>query len=161
MALLAAAALFHSILIKKIGPELFSALVLILSVSAAACILQDKRWKANAADDLILYSFLFEAAAHDPHTGIRMMLLDPDTDFPLKPLLLEIQKNNPGISGEELMKTAGKILNSDALIKAFSHEPGAHSGEQRRKDHFSRTDLYNSIFVFVTFGIMIVLCFLL
>ena len=161
MALLAAAALFHSILIEKTGPELFSALVLILSVSAAACILQDKRWKTNAADDLILYSILFEAAAPDPHTGIRMMLLDPETDFPLKPLLLEIQKNNPGISGEELMKTAGKILNSDALIKAFSDEPGNHSGEKRRKDHFSRTDVYNSIFVFVTFGIMIVLCFLL
>ena len=159
LTLLAAAAIFHRVLIEKNGPELFSALILILSASAVSSFLQDKRWKTNLADDLIRYSFLFEAAAPDPHTGIRMMLLDTDTDFPLKPLLLEIQKNSPGISGKELMKTAGKILKSDALINAFSDEP--QSEEKGKSNYFNRTDLYSPVIVFSAFGLMIILCFLL
>ncbi len=66
-ALLAASALFHRMILSKSGPEVYSAVILILSVSAAYFILQDKRWKASAADDLVLYSFLFEAAARDEH----------------------------------------------------------------------------------------------
>ena len=161
MALLAAAALFHTVIIRETGPELFLAVILILSVSAAFCILQEKRWKASAADDLVLYSLLFEASAPDRHTGIRTMLLDSDTDFPLKQLLLEIHKNNPGISGKDLMKTAGKILKSDALVSAFSDRSDDSSGEKGRNNHFSRTDLYSPVFVFLAFGIMIILCFLL
>ena len=96
-ALLAASAIFHRMLLSKTGPELFFAVILILSGSAAFFILQDKRWKANAADALLLYSFLFKAAAQDEHTGTRMMILDSGTDIPLNPLLLEIRKENPGI----------------------------------------------------------------
>ncbi|MBR6091004.1 MAG: hypothetical protein IKP86_13790 [Anaerolineaceae bacterium] len=161
LALLAAAAVFHSILLEKTGPEMFSAIILILSVSAAFFILQDKRWRTDAAEDLIHYSFLFAAAAPDTHTGIRMMLLDRDTDFPLKALLLEIQKDNPGISGKDLMKTAGKILKSDAMIRAFSDKQEDMTGTEGEKNHFSRTDLYSSATVFLSFGIMIILCFLL
>ena len=160
-ALLAASALFHRMLLSKTGPELFSACILILSVSAAFFILQDKRWRSNAADDLILYAFLFETAARDEHTGIRMMLLDSDTDFPLKPLLLEIQKDNPGISGNELMRTAGKILKSDALIRAYSGKPDAPAAERGRGNRFGRIDVYSMAFVSLASGIMIVLCFLL
>ena len=161
LALLAAAAVFHSILLEKTGPEMFSAIILILSVSAAFFILQDKRWKTSAADDLILYSFLFEAAARDEHTGIRMMLLDSDTDFPLKPLLLEIQKDNPGISGNEMMLKAGEILKSEALIRAYSGKPKDPAAEKGRENRFGRMDVYSTVFVFLAFGIMIVLCFLL
>ena len=161
LASLAASALFHSVIIEEMGPELFSAVILILAVSLAFCILQDKRWKTNASVDLIFYSFLFEAAAPDRHTGIRMMVLDSETDFTLKPLLQEIQKNNPGISGKNLMKTVGKILKSDTLVNAFSNIPDEPSEEKERKNHFSRTDLYSPVFVFLAFGIIIVLCFLL
>lgn len=160
-ALLASAAVFHSILLEKTGPEMFSAIILILSASAAFFILQDKRWKTSAADDLILYSFLFEAAARDEHTGIRMMLLDSDTDFPLKPLLLEIRKDNPGISGNEMMLKAGGILKSEALIRAYSSKPEDPAAEKGRKNRFGRMDVYSTVFVFIAFGIMIVLCFLL
>ena len=160
-ALLASAAVFHSILLEKTGPEMFSAIILILSASAAFFILQDKRWKTSAADDLILYSFLFEAAARDEHTGIRMMLLDSDTDFPLKPLLLEIRKDNPGISGNEMMLKAGEILKSEALIRAYSGKPKDPAAEKGRENRFGRMDVYSTVFVFLAFGIMIVLCFLL
>lgn len=160
-ALLASAALFHRMILAKTGPELFCAVILILSASAAFFILQDKRWKTSAADDLILYAFLFEAAARDEHTGIRMMLLDSDTDFPLKPLLLEIRKDNPGISGNELMRTAGKILKSGALIRAYSGKPKDPAAEKGRENRFGRMDVYSTVFVFLAFGIMIVLCFLL
>ena len=148
-ALLAASALFHRMLISKSGPEVFSAVILILSVSAAFFFLQDKRWKGNAADDLVLYSFLFEAAARDEHTGIRMMVLDSDTDFPLKPLLLEIQKDNPGISGNDLMKRAGQILKSDALIRGFSGKEDDPESGKGRKNRFGRMDVYSTAFVFI------------
>ena len=159
-ALLTAAALFHRMILAETGPELFCAVILILSASAAFFILQDKRWKTSAADDLILYSFLFEAAARDEHTGIRMMLLDSDTDFPLKPLLLEIQKDNPGISGNEMMLKAGEILKSEALIRTYSGKPEDPAAEKGRKNRFGRMDVYSTVFVFIAFGIMIVLCFL-
>ena len=159
--LLAASALFHRMLLTKTGLELFSAFILILSASAAFLMLQDKRWKSRTADDLALYAFLFRAAAPDDHTGIRMMLSDPDTDIPLKPLLLEIQKDNPGISGTDLMCTAGRILNSGAFAEAFSGKPDELTGKTGREIHSGRTDTYEAVFVFSGFAVMIVLCFLL
>lgn len=161
LVMLCAAACFHSRLIEKTGPELFASAILTLSVSAAFLILQDKRWNTGAAVDLILYSALFLAAAPDEHTGIRMMLSDPDTDFPLKSLLLEIQKDDPEISGKDLMTAAGEILHSDAMVKAFSDKKRNPAEARAGEIQSGRTDTYGTIFGLLAFGIMIVLCFLL
>ena len=159
--MLAASALFHSVLLEKYGPELFAAIILILTASAAFLILQDRRWKAGAADDLLLYAFLFRAAAADDHTGIRMMLSDPDTDIPLKPLLLEIQKDNPGMSGTDLMRTAGRILNSDVLVKDVSEKTDDRAEKKEREIRSGRTDMYSTVYVLSCFAVVITLCFLL
>jgi len=73
----------------------------------------------------------------------------------------EIRKDNPGISGNELMLKAGEILKSEALIRAYSGKPKDPAAEKGRENRFGRMDVYSTVFVFLAFGIMIVLCFLL
>ena len=59
------------------------------------------------------------------------------------------------------MRTAGKILKSEALIRAYSGKPKDPAAEKGRENRFGRMDVYSMVFVFLAFGIMIVLCFLL
>ncbi len=161
LGLLIAAALFREKLIEKAGMELFLSLILILSVSASFCILQDKRWKANAVENLFLYICFFAGMVRDLHQGIRIMLFESDTDFPLKSLLMEIQKNNPGISGKELVITAGCVLQSQDLINIFEN-PGSDILEKKRAQNTIRKmDTFNTVCVFLSFAIILALCFLL
>ena len=159
--LLIAAALFREKLIEEAGMELFLSLVLILSVSASYCILQDKRWKDNAVKNLFLYICFFAGMARDLHQGIRTMLFESDTDFPLKSLLMEIQKNNPGISGKELMITAGRVLQSRDLIDIFEN-PGSDFLEKKRaQNSIRKMDTFNTVCVLLSFAVILSLCFLL
>ena len=121
LGLLIAMALFRERIIEKTGMELFVSLILILSVSASYCIFQDKRWKANAVENLLLYNCFFAGMVRDLHQGIRIMLFESDTDFPLKSLLLEIQSNNPGISGIDLVKAAGRVLQFPELMNIYEN----------------------------------------
>ena len=161
LGLLIAAALFREKLIEEAGMELFLSLILILSVSASYCILQDKRWKDNAVENLFLYICFFAGMARDLHQGIRTMLFESDTDFPLKSLLMEIQRNNPGISGQELMITAGRVLKFQDLIDIFEN-PGSDFLEKKRAHNSIRKmDTFNTVCVLLSFAVILALCFLL
>ena len=161
LGLLIAAALFREKIIEKTGMELFVSLILILSVSASYCIFQDKRWKANAVENLFIYICFFAGMVRDLHQGIRIMLFESDTDFPLKSLLMEIQRNNPGISGIELVKTAGRVLQSPELMNIYENNGSDILEKKRAQNTIRKMDMFNTVCVLLSFAIILALCFML
>ena len=161
LGLLIAMALFREKIIEKTGMELFVSLILILSVSASYCIFHDKRWKANAVENLFLYICFFAGMVRDLHQGIRIMLFESDTDFPLKNLLMEIQRNNPGISGIELVKTAGRVLQSPELMNIYENNGSDIPEKKRDQNTIRKMDMFNTVCVLLSFAIILALCFML
>lgn len=161
LGLLAAAALFRKKLIEISGMAMYLSLILALFVSVSYCIFQNKRWKSNVVRNLVIYSNMFASVFQDFHQGIRMMLFDSDTDFPLKSLLLEIQKNNPGISGSELMMTAGRALESEYLMDLLECQNFENLQKKYEKNMFKKLEIFNSFCVILSFAVILSLCFLL
>lgn len=156
MLLMGAAAFFHRMIIRSVGPELFALLYLFLAVSTVFCVLQKAGWKSAACGDLVSYAELFAAAAHDIHGGIRMMLTCPGTDIPFRTFLLAMQDDNPGISGTDLMKKAGSILGSKEIGQAFT-ENGVKKGE----NNYGELRAFGSGVSVLSFMVILILCFLL
>ena len=161
LGLLAAAALFRKKLIEISGMAMYLSLILALFVSASYCIFQNKRWKANAVKNMVIYANMFAGVFQDLHQGIRMMLVDSDTDFPLKNLLLEIQKNNPGMSGRELLMTAGHALESEYLMDLLECQNFENLQEKYEKHIFTKMEVFSSFCVILSFAVILSLCFLL
>ncbi len=161
LGLLVAAALFRKKLIEKTGIEMYLSLILALFISVSYCIFLNKRWKANAVKNMVIYTNMYAEVFDDLHQGIRMILVDSDTDFPFKCLLLEIQKNNPGISGRELMMTAGRALESEYLMDLLECQNFETLQEKYEKNMFRRMEIFNSVCVIISLAVILGLCFLL
>lgn len=159
--LLVLTAFFHRRILLAAGAEIYLSVFMILSVTAVYFIRQDRRWKTSACDDLILYTRMFAGAARDLHSGIRQMLYDSDTEIPFRDLLLEIQKNHPGISGRELLAAAGQVLKSEKLAAAFEDGNVGNTVKKSEVNEFGESDTFNTVFVFLAFGNILILCFLL
>ena len=96
----------------------------------------------------------------DLHQGIRIMLFESDTDFPLKSLLMEIQRNNPGISGIELVKTAGSVLRSLELMNIYENNGSDILEKKRAQNTIRKMDMFNTVCVLLSFAIILALCFI-
>ncbi|MBQ6342246.1 MAG: hypothetical protein IJI41_03880 [Anaerolineaceae bacterium] len=162
LVLLIASVLLHGHIINKTGIELFCTMLLVLSSAAVYFILQCSNWKKNASRNLYYFSKMFNNAAGNLHSGIRMMLYESEFEFPMKPLLLEISKHDPGLSGRELLIAAGELLKSEKLVngmKALKNDTS--NPEEKDGERIFKADFLNLIFAFFAFGIVLVLCFLL
>lgn len=156
---LTAAVLFHGRISDKAGLPLLIPLCLISSLTAVFSFFMKKRWESEACDGLISCLSLFTGAAHDLHTGIRMMLSVSGINIPMKTVLAEIQKDNPGISDRDLMLRAGHILRYEKILRKFSLL-AATEEEKAETGHPEGLDAYNSGFAVFSFGIILLLCLL-
>lgn len=153
MLILLLLAAFHGKIIEAAGLELFLPLCLLPCASAVCCALMKKEWKSAACRELAAYTELFVCAAHDVHAGIRMMLTCEGVDIPLRPLLLAVRDENPGISGPELLKKAGYALGSKELISAFDEK----TGEKSKTGRYGKLSAFGTGISIMCYGIILIL----
>ena len=87
------------------------------------------------------------------------MLSVSGINIPMKTVLAEIQKDNPGISDRDLMLMAGHILRYEKILRKFSLL-AATEEEKAETGHPEGLDAYNSGFGIFSFGIILLLSLL-
>ena len=74
---------------------------------------------------------------------------------------MEIQRNNPGISGIELVKTAGRVLQSPELMNIYENNGSDIPEKKRDQNTIRKMDMFNTVCVLLSFAIILALCFML
>ena len=89
-----------------------------------------------------------------------MMLFDSDTDFPLKSLLLEIQKKSRNIR-ERIADNRGGALESEYRMDLLESQDFEQLHEKKQQNLFGKMEMFTSVCVILSFAVIPDLCFLL